>query len=115
MFVVEPLDDGRSWTYTLRTAEGEVLAVAGRPFATAGDCVAAIDEIVGPYEFDLTVQQRRDGRWSWAMGKSGRPLLISPRTHPLPAACGAAMRRVKHLVEECAHRVSRDPDRRGEV
>jgi hypothetical protein len=84
MFVVEPLDDGRSWTYTLRTAEGEVLAVAGRPFATAGDCVAAIDEIVGPYEFDLTVQQRRDGRWSWAMGKSGRPLLISPRTHPLP-------------------------------
>jgi hypothetical protein len=114
VFVIEPTADGRSWTYSLRTDDGEVLALAGRPHPNSDECAAAIAEIMGPYEFDLSVNQRGDGRWSWEMGKSGRPLLVSPRTHALPAQCGAAMRRVKHLVEESARRATGDR-RRPEI
>lgn len=99
-FEITPVEDGHLWTYSLRAADDEVLAIAVRRLPRREDCEALIAEVFNRYEFDLTVRQRNDGRWSWEMSKSGRPLLTSPRTHALPTHCGSAMRRVKRLIED---------------
>jgi hypothetical protein len=100
-FLISPIDGGRAWTYTLRGGDG-ILAVAARRHAQREDCAAAIAELVNRYEFDMTVRQRKDGRWGWELSKAGRPLLVSPRSHSSPKSCGYAMRRVRRLIEDLA-------------
>jgi hypothetical protein len=100
-FVISPIDGGRAWTYAVHGGDG-VLAVAARRYAHREECEAAIAELFNRYEFDLTVRQRRDGRWAWELSKAGRPLLVSPRTHSSPKSCGYAMRRVRRLIEDLA-------------
>jgi hypothetical protein len=97
--MITPLDGGLAWTYALRGSDG-VMAVAGRRYAHRDECDAAAAELFNRYSFDLTVRQRKDGRWAWELSKAGRPLLVSPRSHSSRKGCGYAMRRVKRLIED---------------
>ncbi|MGE5156213.1 MAG: hypothetical protein ACM3JP_01815 [Betaproteobacteria bacterium] len=108
--MISPIQGGRAWTYALRGGDA-VLAVAARPYAQRAECDAVIAELFNRYEFDMTVRQRKDGRWGWELSKAGRPLLISPRSHGSPKSCGYAMRRVKRLIAELARTMA--PPRRA--
>jgi hypothetical protein len=99
--MISPIENGRAWTYALRGGDG-ILAVAARPYAHRAECDAVVAELFNRYEFDMTVRQRKDGRWGWELSKAGRPLLVSPRSHGSPKSCGYAMRRVKRLIADLA-------------
>jgi len=101
-FVISPVDGGRAWTFTVRGDHGEAMAVSARAYQRREECDSAIAELFNRYEFDLTVRQRKDGRWSWELSKAGRPLLISPRIHPSLKSCSYAMRRIKRYIEDLA-------------
>ena len=99
--MITPIDGGMAWTYAIRGGDG-VMAVAARRYAHRDECDAAVAELFNRYRFDLTVRQRKDGRWAWELSKAGRPLLVSPRSHSSRKGCGYAMRRVKRLIEDLA-------------
>jgi hypothetical protein len=99
--MISPIAGGSAWTYALRGGSG-VLAVSARQYAHRADCDLAVAELFNRYEFDMTVRQRKDGRWGWELSKAGRPLLVSPRSHSSPKSCGYAMRRARRMIEELA-------------
>jgi hypothetical protein len=100
--VILPARGGRGWKYAVRSDARKVVAVSARQYAHGEDCDTVIAELFNRYEFEMTVRQHPDGRWSWELSKAGRPLLVSPCAYSSVKSCGTAVRRTRRLIDGLA-------------